>query len=188
MSELNSINSVVIAMAHHISAARAKTITQGMEFKATPLTAEPGLDGSYTVLCLLTGKVVKLTLRVNFGLDIAKGLVAQLTGKTADQVTPDQASDVLKEFSNMFQGGIQKLLQDQNVKTGIGLPLVIPPNVPVPAIFKKTPFDAHWSMEYGPHKFNCALAINVVDPSGLFHLEVPNFAEAEASEGDVDFL
>lgn len=188
MSELNSINSVMIAMAHHISAARSKTITQGMEFIVGPLAAEPALDGMYTVLCLLTGKVVKLTLRVNFTLETAKGIVAQLTGKPLDQLTADQASDILKEFSNMFQGGMQKLLQDQNVKTGIGLPLVIPPNVPVPGIFKKTPFDAFWTMAYGPHQFCCALAIIVIDPSGLFHLEVPDFAATEESDGDVDFL
>ena len=188
MSDLNSINSVVIAMAHHISAARMKTITQGMEFSCTALPADPTLENNYTVLCLLTGKSVKLTLRVNFNLDAAKALVAQLTGKPVDQLTADQGSDILKEFSNMCQGGMQKLLQDQNVKTGIGLPLVIPPNLPIPAIFKKTPYDAFWSMECGPHKFHCALAIAVVDPSGLFHLEIPNFAAAESSEGDVDFL
>ncbi len=185
---LPEFRKVLMVIAQEVSVSRIKTITRGMEFVIEELPADPAPTGVYTVICLLTGKALKMTFRVNFDPETAKNIQAHVAEKPVAELTQEVAADLFKEFSNLVSGGIQKMLQDQSVRTGIGLPLVMTPVMPVPSIFKKTVYDHHWTLKSGENKFYCALSVGVMEQTALENLKIPDFAKAVEDEGSVDFL
>ncbi len=179
---------VIAAIAFELSVARAKSLSQSLDFIPQTPDIFPNTEGVYAVYCVLTGKATRLTFRVCVDELTARAIVSASTGRPFEEVTPESGFDFVKELANLVSGGIQKHLQDQGIALGIGLPLVVPGDKPTPSIFKKTPFDYVWLVSSGECHLSCALGINVTQAKLLEHLAVPDFAAAEAAAGDVDFL
>ena len=79
----------------------------------------------WMALILVSGKALRVTLKVHFNIKSSKKMASPIYGKSPEKLEVRQAKDFIKEFCNLSAGYIKKIFEDQSVDVGISLPLVI---------------------------------------------------------------
>lgn len=179
---------VIAAMAYELSVSRANTLTRNVNFTGEGLPDLPDVSQLDSVYCVLTGKTLRVTLRISLDQVSGRGITSMSKGVPITHVTPQSSLDFMKEVANLISGGLQKYLQDQGVLLGIGLPLAVAAGGVTPSILRKTPFSFIWKLNGEGMSIICSLGVMVSFGRLFEHLRLPDFNQEREIEGDVELL
>ncbi len=179
---------VIAAMAHELSITRANSLARNVSFSSEPISEMPDTSRMDTIYCVLTGKTLRITLRISVDQLTARGIASMSKSVPITQVTPKSSLDFIKEVANLISGGLQKYLQDQGLALGIGLPLAVTAGTLPPSILRKTPFNYIWKVNGEGMTIIFSLGVTVSLGRLFEHLRLPDFKREQEAEGDVELL
>ena len=140
----------------------------------------------WMALILVSGKALRMTLKVHFNIKSSKKMASPIYGKTPEKLEVRQAKDFIKEFCNLSAGSIKKIFEDQSVDVGISLPLVIRgfDEVFFERQNKNSIIEDKFRIENGGVGVLCTNIVEVFNQSLLGDVDI----NIEEEEEEIDFL
>jgi CheY-specific phosphatase CheX len=113
-------------LVRNVSIDRFQRAAQNDNFGLLETTGkEKDVYDHWMALILLSGKALRIILKVHFNIKSTKKMASPIYGISPDKLEVRQAKDFIKEFCNLSAGYLKKIFEDQSVDVGISLPLVI---------------------------------------------------------------
>lgn len=185
---IQSLNQLV----RSASLARIQAVAKAPDFRVEELQSKNKVLAHWMALILISGKSLRLTFKTHFMSADAKQLASKSYGKKPDELKLAQASDFIAEFCNLTAGKIKKTLEDQNISTGISLPLLTRgfDELFFPNEDAKTTFKDQWALTTPnePTQMSCSVLLQVYDFATLEKLKLSGDSAAIKDDGGVEFL
>lgn len=140
----------------------------------------------WLALILISGKELRITFKVHFGLNDCSQIAAPLFGLKVDEIKNSQTKDFIKEYCNLSAGLIKKILEDQQIDVGISLPLVTRGFDEI--FFEKRPktdvIHDGWVINENNIKIFCTSQIDIFNKDTLAKISY----EISEEEEEIEFL
>jgi CheY-specific phosphatase CheX len=113
-------------LVRNVSVDRFQRAAQNQNFGILDVTGkEKEVYDHWMALILISGKALRIILKVHFNVKSSKKMASPIYGKSPEKLEVRQAKDFIKEFCNLSAGYLKKIFEDQAIDVGISLPLVI---------------------------------------------------------------
>jgi CheY-specific phosphatase CheX len=170
---------------------RQETRLEDLEIRdATP---SPGpVIGQWLGVILLAGPSLRITVKSFFGISTIAGILAARMRCSPYSIAPSLVEDFVREFSNLYAGGVKRTLGNSGVSVGISLPLVTRgfDEVFNGVAAKREETRAVWSFAQPSSNpiFTVCVSVVLVDAEALTNFVLPAQTSDTPPADDMEFL
>lgn len=140
-------------------------------------------------LILISGRALRVTLKAHFMSADAKVLACEVYGKKPEEIEVAQASDFIKEFSNLSGGALKKAMEGDDSPLGISLPLVMrgADEIFFPMAGQDVAFIDRWKIYNAHTSIICSAIVEIYDFAALQAIPT-NIDDMDSSDDGIEFL
>ena len=199
--KVDLIKQKIISIIRHSVEDRTRQHSRNTEFQL----AEPNRNyklgqvlGGWMSLIMVSGEFLRITLKLHFNLAEVKLVAYRAYGKnTPEELSDKRAIDFIKELCNLSAGQLVTIFEENNLPTGMSLPLSSRGFYDIfadytPAVQPFIRFGDLWSVKCESCTINMTSVIEILDADAISSILSYEIASTAANDEDkdeeIDFL
>jgi hypothetical protein len=188
--ERASVAEILKSLVQSSTIARLERYAKVKDLRVERLATKSKVLGHRMALIMVSGNALRITLKMHYMDREVRLLASGAIAKDASDITSREANDFLGELCNLVAGKISVALEEQNIPSGISLPVLTRGFDEIFFEVPSTPsaFADRW-LVIGPGVRLCqSIFMEIRDPAAFANFRLPDHSESEERSGELNFL